>query len=504
MTFTEISPSAHSDSASGRDAGRILLILFLGLLWIGALYSLFRSNVVFQPDTPSFFWSDVSLSGKSIRAWPSVLLFSVLPTNGLRGLVQVLIYGGAWSLVVVFIVSHYRGSIRALAGSAVVVLSLAPLFFEWNITLLAESLTISFLVAAAGLIFLSLITESSSGRFYLVLGGALLVCLASVNRLTAFIFFVPIFFLLIDGFRSDVAGRRKWVIGGGVAILLLLYPLWYNARTDDWWSRGHVWWAPGFPERVAEDAEGKPEGLTRSAWNFVILSSENASGGGNEFSNTLFDSVTEETGPCITRYRGKLLTSNEGVAGKLLDTGVRIVPKSSRNPFDQIRRIAEDCPGAAAWLNENFSTYYLGFLVSHPRLTTQHLLWTFRSITQSDGFNPVDTILPLPVQQLVEGSQAVNSLNSPLSAWLIVALLLVASVVLLRVRDRSRVWTLAWITVLTALGSIAATNLLVPLDLDRIASPSVAILFVSLTILITESSQLLRSRIVGAQDPQSQ
>ncbi|MFM9150509.1 MAG: hypothetical protein ACKORA_08615, partial [Solirubrobacterales bacterium] len=447
------------------------------------------------PDTPSLFWSDVSLSGNSIRAWPSVLLFSLLPTNGLRALVQVLLYGGAWSLVVLFIISRYSGAIRALVGSAVVVLSLTPLFFEWNITLLAESLTISFLVGATGLVLLSLITESSSRRFYLVMGATLLVCLAGINRLPAFIFFLPIFFLLIDGFRSDATGRRKWVIGGGVAVLLLLYPLWYNARTDDWWSRGHVWWASGFPERVAENADGEPEGLTRSAWNFVILSSENASGGANEFSDTLFDSVLEETGPCITRYRGRLLASTSGVAAKLLDTGVRTDVSTAKNPFDQIKRVAEECPGAAAWLNENFSSYYLGFLLSHPRLTTQHLLWTFRSITLSDGVNPVDTVLPVPVQQLVQGSQTENSLNTPLNAWLVVALLLMVAVLVLRIPNRSRVWTLAWLTAATALGSTAISNLMIAYDLDRITSPSVAVLFVSLAILIAESSQLLRERL---------
>ncbi|MFM9077918.1 MAG: hypothetical protein ACKORM_06835, partial [Solirubrobacterales bacterium] len=135
------------------------------------------------------------------------------------------------------------------------------------------------------------------------------------------------------------------------------------------------------------------------------------------------------------------------------------------------------------------------FLLSHPRLTTQHLLWTFRSITLSDGVNPVDTVLPVPVQQLVQGSQTENSLNTPLNAWLVVALLLMVAVLVLRIPNRSRVWTLAWLTAATALGSTAISNLMIAYDLDRITSPSVAVLFVSLAILIAESSQLLRERL---------
>lgn len=129
-------------------------------LWrLGALLACFAAlRAVSSVRAPSVFhdsagYDQLSFLGHQARLWTVPLLYTLVPTNGLREAAQILVGILAWSFLSVTVGDAIgTRQVRLLAMVAVCLFGLVPVVTLWDGAMLSESLSISLTVMLLGLL----------------------------------------------------------------------------------------------------------------------------------------------------------------------------------------------------------------------------------------------------------------------------------------------------------------------------------------------------------------
>lgn len=432
----------------------------LFIAWLSVDAKLFPdSGGYLTSGDPAF--GQLSFVGHSIRAWPTVLLFS----NGVEiGIVL-------QSLIYLFAVAHWLRTVRRLmsgrARAIVGVLSLVYLLsrntIQWHSIVLSESLTLSLTLLFVSL-NLRLSREPRRAGLWLVsvfVGSLLILQRPTMIPLVALLATFVIMRLCVGG-RWKSALCAVAVFGAGIGYSVLV-----NSNINDHWAQGQ-------------------SGFSRSSVGFVFLTANDIDASRDDFlgaglqwaSDVLFRELqSDESVPrCLTTLRSSWVDC----------------------PYCFQNDIADSCPRDVAWINEDFSRWYARALVARPDRTAVMSAIALGSdaVMESRYAYPWSPI-PRIVGVVFTGLEFPGSFPGipPLPFWLVGAGVSVAAGVRrIRPEEGGRglvtgVWPL--VPVVMFVGStlsIVITALALPADLSRTASGGVLAMFLSLFLLIGMSA----------------
>ncbi len=427
----------------------------LVFLWFGLLVTWWSSEPVISNDTGGYAaassLSDIPWLGASQRAWPTMLVYLMTDSPRWLTLTQTVLYACAWSFAIWVFFRRSSGVIGAVGIFSTVILALTPAMMQWNMALLSESVTISFLVAgvAAGLRAIDVQTDAKSLDRRTILWtflSILMLGLSTLNRPT-YLFAL----LAVGGLIALALWRRNSSLVSSalvisLTVLVSLYALFVNANIDQYW------------------------GVSRSTTHYLYLTSV---GGTNkdELTDPLFVYVSQRGPACLTSFRAS-----------------SVDPET--DPWQMRRILNEGCPDGVAWLNANFIKVYAQFMISHP----QYVHWYVRSYGPSimgpDNYAGVVTVIPFSLANLFQTSSVGDQKFVPFIAWLGILLCCVGFVAL-RFRRLTDKWGLVYLSLSgsAVLVSALATLLTQSWQVMRIAVPSSGALIL---ICLALGAKLLR------------
>lgn len=434
----------------------------------------------FFPDSGGYLlhgemaFGKLSFSGDAIRAWPTVLVFSLGVRVGV--VIQYLIYGIA--------VVTFTRSIRALTyGWQRIALTFLTIGFllsrpmmQWHAAVLSESLTLS-------LVILSL---SFFVRFVILRSGHLLglACIASslvmaLNRPTL----VPLFVLLSGCVVMECIRRKRYLIAALKILLTFSFSIYLasaNQAISTSWSAGG--------------------GFANTSFMFAYMTADYGSLAdqidGSSLSQRIRSSVRSEASDELF----EAFSGDPDVPSCL--TNVRSDP-SCKYCHGEV--IVESCPRDVSWLNNNFSAWYARFLVEHPTRTLK-----LSALALFDGAQFAQYAFPWsPVPPALE--KVFTGFEFPLPFPALAVWIFMVPVFQMWIR-RNKVdsdgfekpgeqgsW---WIMLIVLLGSLAGVilpGLMIGFDLGRLSSAGVASCYLTLfTMLGLSQSPRDREQVVGA------
>ena len=440
-------------STISRD--KILSIQYL-ILWIGIVYSQLTLTPAEFPDTPSYMGDPkalegyFSLTGHSIRAWPTVLIFWLAQTTYQITLIHSFLYGISWSFLIFAWVRNKDQLSKLLTGSLIVILALTPRMLQWNGFLLSESLTLSLTILAASFLRLAIKVKNSedtnqySFYSYWFFASVIFFSLAATNRASLVLLpFLPFIFLILI-FTKKLIGVRVLTWGLFVTVIAALYPVSYNSTTNQHWG-------------------GYGHHLTRSSFYFLYNTSYGSLQ--PEWADMLWQNIEDRAPTCLEDYRGS------GI-----DPG--------RNPYYQAELMVSKCPEGVVWLNENFDSAYLEFIARHPVSTVRYMSEMIQLVQDSTPYSS-PTMIPSPLAKVFDSSHEGEQVFRPIIGWLTLALL-AASSLILQPKKRTLETILAVFTVLFGIMSISLTQLFIVSEPVRITTPATALTVAGCVVLISE------------------
>lgn len=439
--------------------------MLIAVLCLGIGYALLTSPPVRFPDSPGYVGDPAqlegffSLTGDASRAWPTVLAYWVAGSDFGRAALQSTLYALAWSALLATWL-HGRSQAYVLAtGGLLTTLALTPLALQWNLTILAESLTIS--LAIGGIATLRVAIAVSKGKtnregwrgiaWFIV--GTLLLSLAAVNRfpLTG-LMLVP----AVCAFILWQRDRYKWpqlAIAGLIVTVGAVYPLMYNQVTNTHWS-------------------GDGAYPSRSSLNFLLLSATGAPQ--PAWADPLWQTVAEQAPECLEGLRGSFL-------------------EGETSPWARADEMATACPAGVAWLNDNFSSEYAQFMLANPRSTARYVATMIGGVADPVAYARVKSPLPQAVSTIFEADRSRNADFQPIAGWLMVTAVMVGTIAVTRVRW-SKGLLLASAVALGGLVSVIASVLMIMTESVRTTSPATIALLTGCILVLGESVRLIQRR----------
>lgn len=403
-------------------------------LLIGSMlfFSATSHEVVQYPDSGGYLaWGSgsfgkFSLTGESIRAWPTMLIFLGGPTLGVA--LQYSVYA--------FACAEFCKSLKRLVSPPwqVPIVSLALLFLlarnsiQWQSIVLSEGLTNSLTVLAVAYA-IRFADEVRVRHFAIAVAAA---GLAFVNRPTQ----APLL-ALVGAFGVVILLKRSEIRSAAAMLALVLISVFYglalNANINDHWAEG-------------------ASGFTRSSVNFSFLT---ASGARDSRPDQLFSALRADPDVprCITSIRADM------------DDG----------PFAFQNDLAATCPRDVAWINDSFQRWYLSYLIRNPGYifftAAQSLGVTGASWTDyAEPWSPV----PPAIEYLFTGIRSFPALFPAMAIWFVASALgLVMAVrhnrrVSRIIKGHPRQIALAIIVFVASAGSIVLANLQMNIEMTRI------------------------------------
>ena len=414
----------------------------LVFLWFGLIITWWSSEPVISNDTGGYAaassLSEIPWLGASQRAWPTMLVYLISDSPRWLTLTQTVLYACAWSLAIWVFFRRSRGIIGAVGVFGTVILALTPAGMQWNMVLMSESVSISFLVAgvAAGLRAIDSQTEARSPDRRTILWtllSILMLGLSTLNRPT-YLFAL----LAVGGLIALALWRRNSSLVSGVLVISLtvlvsFYALLVNANIDKNW------------------------GVSRSTTHYLYLTSV---GGTNkdELTDPLFAYVSQRGPSCLTSFRASSVDP-------------------ATDPWQMRRILNEGCPDGVAWLNENFTKVYAQFLISHPKYVHWYVRTYSPSIMGPDNYAGVVTVMPSSLANLFQTSLVGDQKFVPFIAWMGLLVFCIAFFALRRRRFEDK-WGLGYLALSgsAVLLSALATLLTQSWQVMRIAAPSASVL----------------------------
>jgi hypothetical protein len=414
----------------------------IGVLWFGLMVTWWSSEPSSFNDTRAYqsaaSLSEIPWLGEGWRAWPTMLVYLLSDNPRLITLAQTVLFATAWSLAIWAFFRKPRGVIGLVGMAGTVVLALTPAVMQWNMALLSESVSISFLVIglASGYRAIEAQTESTNSNRGVIPWATfsiLMLGLSALNRPTYILVL-----LAVGGLLSSAVWKRHLSPWGGAAVLFLTllvssYALVVNVNIDKSW------------------------GVSRSTTHYLYLTS---AGGGSkpELTDPLFEYVTSQGPSCLVSFRAS-----------------SVDPET--DPWQMRRILNQGCPEGVDWLNGNFAKVYTTFMLSHP----QYVHWYIRTygptIMGPDSYAPIVAVIPSSLASLFQTSSVGDQKFVPFIGW-IGLLILCLGLAATRWRRATDRWGLGY---LALSGGVVLVSALVTLltqswEVTRIAAPAASAL----------------------------
>jgi hypothetical protein len=412
------------------------------------------------PDSPGYFSEPpklegyFSLTGNSLRAWPSVLLFWVFDSNFQRTFIQSLLYAASWSLLLLAFTNDKSVKYKLFTSIPLILFAISPLALQWNMMLLAESLSISLIVFSIAAIRFAISFKKKDGikilklNLYWLLSGTLTLSIAAVNRPSLLpMLIIPIYLWFIS--VKQKLHTLNWNLFGALVLLAcLIYPITYNTTTNNYWS----------------NENGR---VSRTSLNFILNTAKD--GPAPNWANAQWDYVIKKAPKCITEGPYYLRAS--------------AIPGDPMGAWYVADLITYYCPEGTLWLNQNFTYEYLNFIFDNPKPAVVYFSKLGTQIAEPTGY-VFNSILPKWLDGLFQNSSLKRGI-SPVIIWLgasAIAFLIIS----LRSKWRQINEQFAFLIFLGGALSISLTLLMISTESTRIAIPATTALYIGTILMVAE------------------
>ena len=436
------------------DAIIFFLLIFF---WLGLTFNYLTHSPMSFPDTagyisnPNFLDEHFSLSGNAQRGWPTVLLYWIAKNDNFRVLLQLIIYGISWSLLINAWLKNKNQKYKILAGSLMVVLALTPRFSQWNMMLISESLSMSLIILAFAFCKISFNYFESNGLNSNKLGVTYLFVsisffsLSAVNRASLLLLsFLPFLLIIYVTYKFRI---HKFLVVTLLitTIISVLYPLKYNSKTNEFWS-------------------GNGDHLSRSSFYFMLNTAEG--GAQPEWSEKLWSDITNQAPYCLLEFKS---------------SGI----DDSRSPWYMSDLMAAKCQPGVHWLNENFERSYYKFILNNPGDSAKYLFSMTRKVNDDEDY-PANTILPKSLPMIFESTYEKQHSFQPVIGWLIVGLISLIYLFLSKQKVTGNTLISA-LFFLFGYASVGLTLFIIITEPVRITTPATLITMLGSVLLFSEA-----------------
>ena len=435
--------------------------LIICFLWVGVFYSRSGVGPQYFPDTPGYFPEPkqlegyFSLSGSALRGWPTVGIYWLAGSATQALLLQTLIYAVAWTFLLFALFKSHSGFFLYFGAVLIVVYALTPRVIQWNQFLLSESLSISLVIIGAASLLLA--TEFiNKRRLNLSLSwvgiSGLFFSMSAVNRATLLpLVTVPLILFLVQ--INKFSRKRFFSLALiGFLILAVIYPIFYNTKTNAYWADG-----------------GKK--LYRSSFYFLYNTVEGSLQ--PEWGDDLWKYVNSKSPECLIWYR------THGY-------------EPTRNPYFLAEKMTTDCPQAAFWLNENYDNVYFKYISEHPAETFSYAFEMLNLIQDSTEY-AYKTILPIEIVHLFESKPTDNSEIRSVYFWLSLPIFAVLLLSVNRIKPTLKIINSSLIYVV-ALASITLTQFAIVSEPVRITTPATVLTITFSIIVFSQTLAHIRNK----------
>lgn len=429
----------------------------LAVLWIGGLWSSVNSTVTLHNDSPSYIangsevaFGNISVWGESLRPWPVTLLFSIPPDPSVGVALQVLMSLCAWTY---FIISWTRGmcfASRFVSSALLTALALSPAVWQWNATVLSESLTLSLVLL--GLAYAKTSLVDSQRQFLVAYLAISCLGLATVIRFQLAILLLAVGLFLVFRLRSQDGQSKRRIWGYSlILILMVVYAGGVNVAITNYWGQ-------------------LPSGTDRNTVSYYYLTA--TASANDEVTSRLHAALPEEAPLCLKSDRASF--------------------GANEDPYGYQSRQIEDCPQGVEWLNANFTTWYATFLLKNPRYVYDVFTTYVPAAMNFAPYSSVSSVVPAPVAELWTSEQRESwgwsHKYSPFLGWLAAGL--VSAVLALSRRHGIVAVSFLTVVYLSLLAALMVTFLVLNAEILRIGIfISVPLVATSIVLLATALSQ---------------
>lgn len=337
-------------------------------------------------------WGITSFSGFSVRPWPITSIYELFSSSSQRIIFQSFFYiMSVYFLIrVINSILHKKNFSNGVVFTNLflVVYFTHPQVMQWNFIILSESISISLLILYfASLIMIVYSDDNLHHKFFYILlffNIFILFFLSIVKFAMVFLFLSNLVFLILSS-KNIQNNLFKLVYS---ALLLILPTISYvtNSNIDSTWGMGDK------PGRVAT--------------NYFFLS---ADGPNTPLSATLRAEITKEAPEC------------------LLD-----VIALDSSPYGILAEASSKCPEGVAWLNTNFSLWYVKFLLNNPSYTSAYIMhYSKYAMTHAQYFNLQTSIFPQALGSFFFTQEnSINERNSSFFYFIVLVFLFLTILIL--------------------------------------------------------------------------
>jgi hypothetical protein len=418
-------------------------IFIIAGFWILGLISTTKIPPAIFPDSGGYLlgtsenaWGNFSVTGESVRAWPTQFIFALASENDGRVFIQTLLYLSSVTFFL-YATSQFRKERTSYFSTILIcALFLSDNVFQWNFAILSESTTLSLYLAGISFLILSLKYKRFQLLFFsLALFFMMLGCLVRLQLL------VPTIAISIFVFMLN---RQVKFIAPGFILLacIVSYSLYVNSNISEVWGGG----------------QGQTSKNTTSYYFLTATETKN-----DALSDRLFENIPKSAPSC--------LKTNSSRAPFVESPG----------PYVFQAQQYQRCLNGVLWLNENFIPFYLKFLITNPIYVVE-TAWTYLPESISDvKYAAYKGYIPTWIQDMwtTNANYVVNSL--PFYIWILFPVL----ALVLKRKNLFKVQTLALVVIWLGLFvSLLSTYLFMNAELARIAVSSVYPL-ISISIILS-------------------
>jgi hypothetical protein len=321
-------------------------ISVLTFIWIiGCVQA--QSTPVRYPDSPGYILgssasdsASLSFEGNSFRAWPTSLFFALSDSDTSRVLYQSLFYLSAVTLFILTTTMKKSGLASYVGSLLLSSLFLSANVFQWNLAILSESTTLSFVLIALSFSYLSFESKQKSTLYFLA--GEFFLLLACLTRP----YLIVLMFIIGMIWLRKHFSIQKLAIASSVLLVFAFYIIGVNANINKYWG--------------GDDSKG----VTRNAISFYYLTSTDTRI--DDLTNSLFRALPTDSPECLR------------------EKSSRASFKKEPGPYNFVAIEITRCPSGIKWVNDNFVNFYVKFLFENPSYVFRTILTFFPdSISES-------------------------------------------------------------------------------------------------------------------------
>lgn len=422
------------------------------LFWILGIKTILQTKAAVVPDSGGYLvgntsnsWGNISFTGESSRAWPTLLFYSITKSLDSKIFMQTVLYLTAVSFFLLVTVARKRNTLSVVTTSLICILFLSDNTFQWNALILAESTTLSFTLIGLSFYILTAIRTGNSAIF--LISGTFFLTLACLVRAQLLISMVIIIFGLL------VVKKNKAFTYLGIFTILITfgYVSYVNSNINETWGTGS-------------------SQTTRNTVNYYFLTA----------TETKNDSLTTRIFRSLPPDAPKCLKSEESRAPFV----------SAPGPYVFQSQQYLRCALGVQWLNENFFSFYSKFLLQNPIQIFESSRTYLPDSISAVKYAEVKGLIPSWIEDFWKTGSNGGVDSTPFYSWIFISIFRILSQV--RKGSDVRLFTLSiiWLGMFI---SLIVTYLFMNAETSRIAVSSVYPLFaIAMVITFNASDKKVR------------